>query len=121
MSVLDEIESVLSSMLRITGLTGAIFTDSPGDIISAKMPENYRIDPQKRFVATVLDLKSNLEELDFHFSELTYSYTENRIVFYDLQCGNLFILCRSSISRPFLHLSIKVPCKKLINIMKQLN
>ena len=120
MSVLDEIEAILSSLSRVKGIIGVIFTDPPGEIISSKMPDNYSRNSQNSFVSTVLELKSNMEELDFYFSELTYNYAETRVVFCDLQHGNLFMVCQSSISIPFLQLSTKIPCKKLTNIMKEL-
>ena len=120
MSVLDEIEDILASLLKVKGLIGVVFTDAQGEIIGARMPPKYRRDCQNYLVSTVLKLKSNLEELDFCFSELTYHYHETRVVVYDLEYGALFVLCLSSISLPLINLSIKSPGKKLARILKNL-
>ena len=117
MSVSQEIDIVVDEILEVEGVTGVITMDTHGSIISARMPSIYDYETLDTVSKKLTKTLINIQALGIAFDDITFHYSEIRLIVKNLRRGFLVILNLPTISVPLLNVATKSACKKITGIL----
>ena len=117
MSTSQEIDIVLDEILEVDGVTGVLAMDKKGTIIAARMPSIYDYETLNTVTRKLASTLTNIRALGIAFEDITFHYTEIRLIVNNLRRGFLVIMNLPTISIPLLNVATKSARKKIIGIL----
>jgi predicted regulator of Ras-like GTPase activity (Roadblock/LC7/MglB family) len=107
-------ESILSEVNAVLGVTGSFVCLPDGKIAACAMPQKYSPDDLSLAARLTSQTFQALELSGQRVAETTFLFGAGRLVLKNFRSGVLVIVCTRSINLPLLNLTANVAVKKLI-------